>query len=256
MRKTVCFLTAVLMSFVLCVGVCAIQITAELSNKSITLEVEPNDTIDAIKTKIQEKSGYSPQIQQLFYNGELLEEGKTLSDYGIEDGALLQLKLIGKDFADSVGDSVDIQISASLTTTASTTVYSVDIAWGSMAFTYTAGNKGTWNPATYEYEGASEGVWSCEEGANAITVTNRSNAEVTVGLVYVKNLNYADITADFTLADGTAVNFVKLATADNRLGENGAGKATEQIVYLQISDGELTAADANVKLGSIAITLN
>ena len=34
------------------------------------------------------------------------------------------------------------------------TVYSVDIAWGSLEFTYTDASKGTWNPENHSYDGA------------------------------------------------------------------------------------------------------
>ena len=39
-------------------------------------------------------------------------------------------------------------------------VYSVDIAWGSMAFTYAPSNPGIWDPDTLQYEGkSSTGAW-------------------------------------------------------------------------------------------------
>lgn len=68
-------------------------------------------------------------------------------------------------------------------------VYSVDISWGSMEFTYTAG-KAVWNPATHTYDtSTSTAVWACENDANKITVINHSNAEVSCNLTYNKEID-------------------------------------------------------------------
>lgn len=61
------------------------------SGKTITLEVEPEDAIQQVKQKIQDKEGVSPEIQRLFFQEEELEKGRTLSYYEIQSEDTLYL---------------------------------------------------------------------------------------------------------------------------------------------------------------------
>jgi ubiquitin C len=63
-----------------------------LTGMTITLDVEPSDTINNVKLKIQEKKGFPPDQQHLStFLGEGLEDVHTLMDYNIQDAQTLLL---------------------------------------------------------------------------------------------------------------------------------------------------------------------
>ena len=74
----------------------AIEIYIDLTivgQANLTLEVVSGDSIDNIKEKIQEKTGFSPDAQRLFFGEKELENGRTLADYNIHKESTLSLRL-------------------------------------------------------------------------------------------------------------------------------------------------------------------
>ncbi len=127
------------------------------------------------------------------------------------------------------------------------TVYSVDVAWEGLTFTYNGATTGTWDPATHTYSGSMEAGWASNSGT--ITITNHSNAAITATASYAAKTGYEAVGMTF------GNNEAQIASADNQEGENGAGVAKSvQITVTPNGNLPETAATATV-IGTITVTI-
>ena len=61
------------------------------TGRTITLEVEPNETLEIVKIKIQEKMAINPEYQCLVFSGNRLVDNLTLNDYKVKNNDILRL---------------------------------------------------------------------------------------------------------------------------------------------------------------------
>lgn len=153
------------------------------------------------------------------------------------------------DTISAVGGTASCDVKATYTTDTSGgaggTVYSVDIAWGDMAFTYTAA-AGIWDPATHTTTSATGGVWTVNNtDGDKLTVTNHSNTAVTATFSYAAASGYDGISGSF---DKTSLD---LATAFGTEVSN----APKDSAVLTLSGALDSSTTANTKIGTITVTL-
>ena len=80
-------------------------------------------------------------------------------------------------------------------------VYSLDVSWGAMQFTYSQSGSRVWDPANHAYTENTTTGWAAS--GNTVTVTNHSNRDVTVTFSYEKGTGYDGVSGTFDIPTDT-----------------------------------------------------
>ena len=95
----------------------------------LRLEIAKTATISAVKEGVFDKKGISVDEQQLLFNAEVLEDGKTLQDYSIGEDSRLQLKYVVKNVNATINTPKGGQVLDTNVTCAMNGIKSATLKW-------------------------------------------------------------------------------------------------------------------------------
>lgn len=125
------------------------------------------------------------------------------------------------------------------------TVYSVDLTWEDMTFTYNESGTRIWNPDTHTYTDTTSAGW--DKYTAAVTATNHSNANVTVKFDYTPQGD-TGVTAYMTRR-----SFILDAGVENYPNDASTGSSLLTIDGNSKPNSSVTAE--GVTIGTITVTI-
>ena len=134
--------------------------------------------------------------------------------------------------------TADVKGSYVAGTTSPDTLFSVEIEWKNMEFTYHAAKVGEWDSVEHKYKPATAAKW---EGKGEIVVINHSNAKITATPTYKAASGYGDATMTFDPA------VLRVASAEG--GERQSGKISVE------PGGSLPEMNEKKTIGTITVTI-
>ena len=152
----------------------------------------------------------------------------------------------GKVDGAGVGSQVPIDVTAKYNDDATEpTVYSVDLTWEDMTFTYNESGSRTWDPDTHTYTCTTSA--GCDKYTAKVTATNHSNANVTVSFTYTPQ---GDTGVDAFMSKQS---FILYAGVENYPDDASTNSAVLTIDGNSKPNGSVTAE--GVTIGTITVTI-